>query len=295
MRTRRSVLTVIGAAALAGCSSTTAGTQSNSEQEIEEQDVYLPLDGLGQFGEKVLDADMENSEFTAEGIQTLLEPADNVDQEAELLAEITTPDNLYQVSNAYLSTKKEEDNVVAVNQNHAFYQDSGPLLEFHTIRNGELQGQPGLKAQGKTHFPGDQGPEYLTQMRDPTNGASAIPQDYQALQSWLESEKRYGDDGEQGVRDERAATISKMSNSIIGIGSDEKFMYFDGESANLVAGAIQGENPESAQALAELSNQYPEAPGFGTDTWTSAQYTEDGWKFETRPDYKLGDKLPGEQ
>lgn len=104
MRTRRAVLTVIGATALAGCSSSTADTQANSEPESENGDVYLPLDGLGRFGEKVLAA--EGSEFTAEGIQNLLEPADNVEQEAQTLAEVATPDNLYDLQQAYLTNKK---------------------------------------------------------------------------------------------------------------------------------------------------------------------------------------------
>lgn len=250
MRTRRSVLTVMGAAALAGCSSSTAGTQSDSKQEIEEQDVYLPLDGLGQFGEKVLDADMENSEFTAEGIQTLLEPADNVEEEAELLAEITTPDNLYQVSNAYLSIKKEGDNVVAINQNHAFYQDSSPLLEFHTIEDGELQGQPALKAQGQTHFPGDQGPEYLKDMRDFEDAAQYVAQDYNSIQAGIEWGIENNGANEEQVRQYRAKRLNHFSRAILGVGSEPNLRPHSVADANTLLQSKYGEG--SARAYQQL-------------------------------------------
>jgi hypothetical protein len=275
----------MGAAALAGCSSSTAGTQSDSKQKIEEQDVYLPLDGLGQFGEKVLDADMENSEFTAEGIQTLLEPADDVEEEAELLAEITTPDNLYQVSNAYLSIKKEGDNVVAINQNHAFYQDSGPLLEFHRIVDGELHGQPGLKAQGQTHFPGDQGPDYLEAMRTDERFVGMVAQDYDAfidrVEPLSESEKRTG----------RKKVFKRWSAGLFGVDSDPNVIPYDAESSNVVFDGIYHKDGNS-KAVTSLNQAYAESDVSETDQVVSAQYTGDEWEFRVHEDYEMGDQLP---
>ena len=63
----------------------------------------------------------------------------------------------------------------------------------------------------------------------------------------------------------------------------------------MIADAVQENNPQAAQALVELSNEYANSEEFGSEAWASAEYVDNAWRLRTHPDYQLGDKLPGER
>lgn len=308
MRTRRSVLTVIGAAALAGCSSSTTETRPNSNtgpeneeqsdaQRINQEDISVPLGGLGKYEEKVAEAqplEEAPTEITIGEVEQILEKTNNVQEEQKQLAQILTTDNKYSVLQAYHTRKQPSENQVVVNQNWSFTTDSEPILEHYTIQNNELQSQPIITdtSHGSItiHKPGDPNPEYLKDIRDDTDAAQLVPQDYDALMDRIEYGKENGGTLEQ-VEEFRHTIMDQWSAGIFGVDSNPNVIPYDAESSNVVFDGIYHDG--DTEAVVQLSNAYAESDLADTDQVVSAEYTGDDWKFRVHEDYEMGERIPG--
>jgi hypothetical protein len=124
-------------------------------------------------------------------------------------------------------------------------------------------------------------------MRDDSNAAQMIPQDYDALQERLNS---VSEKEERGVRE---FVLEEWSNGLFGIDSDHKIIPHDGESSNAVFNGMYHDG--DPQAVVDLNNEYRDSELFTSGVVVSAEYTEDGWKFHRQENYEMGDKLPSHQ
>ena len=295
--------------AQAGSNESEIETQNNSvdnktdepkpeEEKNEEPEFEIPLDGLGAYEEKVREARPRQKTFNQ--VDKMLEQSDNPDQLADLLSsnKITTgavEHNLYELASALYQKQEEkagenvEDSVV-FNINWSFTSDSEAIIETYTVEDGELQSQPIIAdpEHGQVymrHKPDQENPEYLKRIRDDTDWAKMVPQDYDAF---MKREEFVDKDDERTVRE---YTFKNWSAGLFGINTDPKVIPHDGESSNVVFDGLYHDG--DAEAVVELNNQYFESNLFGIGEVVSAEYTGDGWKFHKQPDYEWGDELPG--
>jgi hypothetical protein len=274
---------------------------SELEQNIREG---IPLDGLGAYTDQMLEArETSDTAPPTEKVNAILE-GESVEEQRDALVEALTEENYEMLFSEYHRQKGangDTENQVVLNRNWSFTSDFEPIFEFYLVENGELQSQPVIldpdpeTNNRQVNRPGSGEPEYLADLRDSTDGAQSVPEDYDALQELISFYNEHEDNPEKMINDARATTFDKMSASIFGVDPEENFIFYDGESANLVAnGKFEG-SKEGIEAVVGLSNSLPEGEGYGEDIWTSAEYTERGWEFRTHPDWELGQKLPGEQ
>jgi hypothetical protein len=326
MTTRRRYLTLLGASTtfLAGCggntsSSTPTETQSNPatdtptpeeavetdtesmeeriNQNIEEN---IPLDGLGKYTEKILEAEAPNAATTQE-IDQILE-GENQDPETlrNQLDDVITTDNIHQVMRYFHQNHNDKQNTIIANKNWRFTGQSDPTIEIYTVQNGKLQPGPTLtdtynNKVNKINKPNQNKPKPLADLRDPTDGSRRSSTDYQAMQELMDSIEQYEGLSEEDEREIRETTFSKMSCAVPGLDPEDNFIFYDGENANLVTDVLREGNKEAAQAYTQLANKIPEAEGLGEEGYVSAEYTGSDWKLRHHPDWEPGDKLPGEQ
>ena len=324
MVTRRQVLTLTGSLSLAGCLTgdgrtepvetdvpetdtptpepTPADTPTDTETpeettpELSEREQAIrqgiPLDGLGAYEDQMLEAGPVQ-ETTAKEINEILEGSNTPQQEADKLSQKLTDENFGMWMAEYHRQKDDPANSVVVNENYGFFQDSGPILEIYTVQAGELQSRPTLSHTSynktSTHKPGDgPNPRYLRDMRDSTDWAQMLPQDFDAfsdrIESLSEEEKRVG----------REIIAKYWSAGLFGISQDENIIPHDRESSNVVFdGLYHDGDPET---VVDLNNQYRDSELFNSDVVVSAEYTGGGgWKFHRQENYEMGDELPGHQ
>ncbi len=260
---------------------------SQREQSIQEG---LPLEGLGAYEDQMLEAGPVE-ESTAEEIENLLEGASSPEEEADRLSEMLTDENFGTRMAEFYRQKEDSEDTVVVNENYGFFQDSGPILEIYTVENGELQSGPILShtsyGETSTQAPGDgENPQYLHDMRESSDWAQVMPQDYRALTERIEP---LTDKEKRNVRED---FVDYWSAGLFGLDETVNIIPHDGESSNVVFDGLYHDG--DTQAVVELNNEYRDSELFDSDTVVSAEYTGDGWEFHERPEYEMGDKLPGE-
>lgn len=267
-------------------------------------ELAIPLGGLGNYDNKVRNADpLETAsedprgdpQLTGDQIQNMLDGAESVEEEAMFLAENTHTHYLHSAMQEYHKAKSEGEDMVVANINWSFTSDSEPIIEYHTVEDGELQGQPIIadaNTEIQTHSPGEEGPDYLKALRTDDRYTRIVPQDYDALTDRVERGRENGGT-EEDVKAFRETIINEWSNALFGTESEPNLIPHDSESSNVVFdGLYHGENTE---AVVQLNNQYAESEHFGSDEIVSAQYTGTGWEFEVQEDYEMGDELPAHQ
>lgn len=299
MRTRRAVLSVIGMAAFAGCSSQATDTTDQAA----ERELSIAFDGLGRYEEKVRNAEpLEEAslEVTTDDIHQMLEETDSAMEEATQIAyfaETVNPEDLHSILQEYHLEKTSTENQVAVNQNTHIGGRIGNVNEIYTVKNGNLQSQPILQTdllvkteKGDTiHKPGQQTPQELKRQRDDSDFSISIPQDYDALQAGLEAY----DQTKEEMREGRAGVFNRWSAGLFGIGESMNIVPYDGKTSNMVFDALY--NNGDTEAIVELNQQFAASEYLGSDELVSARYDGSEWQFETHPDYALEEGLPGEQ
>lgn len=324
MVTRRQVLALTGSLSLAGCLTgdgrtepvetdvpetdtptpepTPADTPTETETpeettpELSEREQAIrqgiPLDGLGAYEDQMLEAGPVQ-ETTAKEIKNILESSDTVQQEADKLSQKLTDENIGIWMAEYHRQKDDPANSVVVNENFGFFQDSGPILEIYTVEGGELHSRPTLSHTSynktSTHKPGDgPNPRYLRDMRDSTDWAQTLPQDWEAYEENIEG------GNEEQIRNVREGYVEFWSAGLFGIDEDEKIIPHDAESSNAVFDGLHGEG--DTEAAVKLNNDYRDSELFNSDVVVSAEYTGGGgWKFHRQENYEMGDELPGHQ
>lgn len=312
MNSRRELLTTlgVGVAGLTGCLSSSSQSESPAseptnetepEEPVEDETTpqkntsslegQVPLDGLGAYQEKL--EQNPASEETLDWAENFLNGNTTPTQQAETLAEEITEDNYTTLLNAIHRKNPDNENTVVVNQNWSFTSDSEPIHEIYTVENGQLQSAPIIvdldpETTGRQiHQPGQTGPEYLKDLRDSTDWAQTIPQDWSAL------EERIAPGNQEEKRNVREGYVQHWSAALFGTGPDDTIIPYDGESSNVVFDGLYHDG--DTEVVVELNNAYRDSELFGSDQIVSAQYTEEGWEFQAHSEYEMGEKLPGEQ
>ena len=289
---RREILGSTGAVLLtgiAGCSGQQASTSSENQQNKQTSsegglDLAIPFDGLGLYEEEVRSADsLEESttNITAQQVNNILENSETVEEEADKLADIGDTGNLYSVLQEYHSQKEEGEDMVLANINWGFYQQSKPIIEYHTVQNGELQGQPIITdpfMEITKHKPGQNNPEYLKAIRTDDRWTKSVPQDMEAHHGYIEDQKEEDDLTKNKAREARETYQEKWGYGLFGVEDESNLIPYDEQSSNVVFdGLYHGENTE---AVVQLNQEYAESGLTDTDEVVSAQYTGEGWEFE---------------
>lgn len=275
--------------------------KTGDEGETEEPDFEIPLGGLGRYEEKVREASPRQATFNQ--VDRMLEQSDNPDQLADLLSsnEISVgavEHNLYELASALYQRQQEKpgeniDDSVVFNVNFIFSSTGQPIVDTYSVEDGELQSNPIIAnpESGRVdmrHKPGQEGPDYLKNVRKSDKASTQVPQDYDGeekfrniFEEWTEEEKRL----------RRESTQSHWSYALFGTGKDFDIIPYDAESSNAVFDAMY--NDGDTEALVKLNNKVAsEFPD--TDAVISAEYTGSGWKLREHPERKIGDQLPGE-
>lgn len=301
MRTRRAVLSVIGMAAFAGCSSQATDTTDQAA----ERELSIAFDGLGRYEEKVRNAEpLEEAslEVTTDDVHQMLEETETVEEEAEQIAyfaETVNHENLHTILQEYHIEKTSTENQVVINQNTHIGGRIGNVNEIYTVKNNQLQSQPILQTdllahtqKGDTiHKPGQQTPQELKAQRNPENSARYVEQDYNSIQAGIERGIENNNATQEEIREYRERHLENWSKVMFGTDSEPNVIPHDIETADTVFEAMYGEG--NAQLIAELSNQY-ESQEYSSETLVTVEYTENGWNFNTPEDRKMGDPLEGE-
>ena len=103
MRTRRAVLSLLGVAALAGCS----GQAANGTEQAADRELSIAFDGLGKYEDAVRNAEpLEEAslEVTTSDVHQMLEETDSVEEEAEEIAyfaETVNDEDLHSILQEY--------------------------------------------------------------------------------------------------------------------------------------------------------------------------------------------------
>jgi len=277
----------------------TPGEEEENGPTQREQNIKsgVPLNGLGAYENQMLEAEpTRRPETTTNQIQTLLEETNNPGQEANQLSQILTDENFTSYMAEFYRQKTDNEDTVVVNENFGLFQNSGPILEIYTVTNNQLQTGPILSftdyGQTATQKPGDGQTGSLHNMRDNTNGAQFIPQDYDSLISRIEGGRENGGSQEE-VRSFRDSVINRWSAGLFGLGENPYIIPHNGESSNVVFNGLYHDG--GTEAVVELNNEYRESELFDSDVVVSAEFTGSGWEFHRQEEYEMGDKLPGEQ
>jgi poly(3-hydroxybutyrate) depolymerase len=237
----------------------------------------------------------------AETINNALEGAETVEEEREALVEELSEENYEMLFSEYHRIKGKRDNAensVVLNRNWSFTSDSEPIFEFYIVEGGELQGQPIIldpdpeTYNRQVNRPGSKEPRYLADLRDNTDWAQHVPQDYESVQGGIEFGMEENDATEEEVKDYRARALKKWSHVMFGVGEEPDVRPRDVETAGAVFEAMYSEG--DVEILADLSNEYHEED-YDSDTLVEVELGDNGWKFHTPENRETGDPLIGEE
>ena len=303
MNSRRELLATLGAITLAGCTSESS-EQGNSQpentgnNEEPDRELSVPFGGLGAYEDAVNNADSidEANGVTAGQIHDILEQSDTVQEEADELSNLGTTNNIHSILQEYHLEKNEGDNMVIANINWSFTSDSEPIIEYHTVQNGQLQGNPIITDPNhelKKHKPGQNQPEYLANLRQSDKAASLLPGDIEGMNERVEHYEENRDISEDKIRQFREMVMNEWSRTLFGVDDEPNVRPADLESGIALYEAKYGDG--DANMLAQASNQYAESEHFNADYMVEAEYTGNGWEFSPNPNTELGDELSSRQ
>ncbi|QUO46841.1 hypothetical protein [Halorubrum ruber] len=260
----------------------------------------IPLNGLGAYTDQMIEAGPVSA-TRAETINSVLEGAETVEEERDALVEELSKENYASIFSEYHRIKGKRDNAensVVLNRNWSFTSDSESIFEFYKVENGELQSQPVIldpdpeTYNRQVNRPGSGEPEYLADLRDNTDWAQNVAQDYQSVQALIERGIENNDATEEEVRDYRADKLQDWSYVIFGADDEPNVRPHDIDTANTVFEAMYGDG--NAQILAELSNEYHNQE-YRPEKLVEVEFGGDSWNFHTPENREMGDPLIGEE
>ena len=283
-------------------SRTEESTEQGSEEQTAEERVNnqiregIPLEGLGAYEDAVLEADQPDA-ATIKQIDSILEGENTPEELRNGLDDIATTDNLHQVMRYFHQQHQNQEETVVINRNWSFTSDSEPILELYTVKNGELQNQPTITDTRagqvvQTNKPGQENPQYLADLRDSTDWAQNVSQDYQSIQQIIDRSLENNNPSEQDVREYRADKLQDWSRVMFGVDDEPKVRPHNVDTADTVFEAMYGDG--DAEILAELSNEY-DSEDYDADTLVEVEYTGSSWNFHTPDNREMGDPLEGEE
>lgn len=308
MRTRRGVLAILGATAVAGCTSQAENDKNTIAEKLADRELTLPFNGAGPYEEKIRNADQlpegrpGELEVSLQDVVDILddEPQDQAQKLNEMLTNVRhhADDAPKLLKTFHTLYQGPPNNQPILNQSRLIGASGDYNATFYSD-NGILQSQPYLQSPiingDQTNGPNEQKPESLVAARNPKDGRVGVPEDMKVLDILKEHYRSEYDSqtAEEKLRTVREAHVTNWSAAIPGLGLGDNLRPWDSETSNtLHQGKFHGEN---AMVMIEIGQEFYDSEHYSSDVPVAVEMTDNGYEFREVPDHDPKDPLPGDQ